>query len=213
MTFWTNKNLEPKRNFRFVVTLANMPNGATFYAKTVKRPQLQISSQEHKFLNHTFSFPGHPKWQPCDLELVDPVNPDAMQHLAAMIEAAGYVIPANQNQVTTISKRSATDALGLVTIRMINEARGSADEAGGNPAILDQFTIEKWTLNNPWISDCNPSELSYDNEELSTISLQITYDWASLETLNSVETAQTREQLSNVGRPGDGTLGNGRWKA
>ena len=39
MAFWTDATLQdPKRGYRFLVDLGRMPNGATWYAKSVKKP-------------------------------------------------------------------------------------------------------------------------------------------------------------------------------
>ena len=41
MAFWTDaQNKDPKRAYRFIVNIGNMPNGAQWYAKAVKKPDL-----------------------------------------------------------------------------------------------------------------------------------------------------------------------------
>tara|TARA_Y100000593_G_scaffold94269_1_gene192556 strand:- start:325 stop:909 length:585 start_codon:yes stop_codon:yes gene_type:complete len=175
MAFWTDAVLQdPKRQYRFVVTLGNMPNGATWYAKSVTKPALSITEVEHNFLNHKFYYPGRAEWESVELTLVDPVSPDAAASTAAIIQAGGYTPPSNVNDQRTISKKDATAAINSVTIAQI-DSEGNA--------------IETWRLWNPFITSVSYGDLSYDSDEMSEISLTIRYDWAILETAHPAETA------------------------
>jgi len=175
--FWTDATLEPKRGYRFIVTIGNMPSGATYYVKSVNKPGLEITAKEHMYLGHRFHYPGLVKWtpNPIDIKLIDPVNPDASQNLSAIIQASGYKIPKNTAQVTTMSKGAAVGALGTVVIKQISESHGPQGSNGGE-------AIETWTLNNPFIVGVSFGELAYDKEDLTEIALKIQYDWCTLET-------------------------------
>ena len=190
--FWTDARLEPKRGYRFLVTLGNMPAGATYYVKTVTKPGLQISAKEHMYLGHKFHYPGLVTWEPNPIKitLVDPVNPDASAHLAAIIQASGYVIPRNASHVTTISKGSSVAALGTVVIKQINESQGVQGLSGGT-------AVESWTLNNAFITSVKFGDLDYSKEDLTEITLEIKYDWCTLETLNGVNNANIITDLAN----------------
>jgi hypothetical protein len=60
MAFWTSPDSTPKRKFRFQVSITGMaPNDVVWWAKTVKKPAFTIGAAEHKYLNHTFYFPGN----------------------------------------------------------------------------------------------------------------------------------------------------------
>jgi hypothetical protein len=179
--FWTDARLEPKRGYRFLVTLGNMPGGATYYVKSVTKPGLKISAKEHMYLGHKFHYPGLVTWDPnpITIKLIDPVNPDASQHLASIIAASGYVIPKNSSHVTTIAKGSSVGALGTVIIKQITESHGPQGQNGGT-------AVESWTLNNAFIEAVKFGDLDYSKEDLSEIELQIRYDWCTLETLNPV---------------------------
>lgn len=181
MTFWTDARLEPKRGYRFLVTIGNMPNGATYYVKSVSKPGLKISAKEHMYLGHKFHYPGLVTWEPnpITVKLIDPVNPDASQNLSAIIQAAGYVIPYSPSHVTTISKGAAVAALGPVVIKQLSESHGPQGAVGGE-------AVETWTLNNAFIEGVKFGDLDYSKEELTEIELTIRYDWATLETLNPV---------------------------
>ena len=170
MSFWTDATLQdPKRKFRFTVTLSAYPDSARWYAKSVTKPRFEIGGTDHKFLNHTFKYPGSVTWQDVTCTLVDPVSPDAVANTMAIIQNAGYVVPGGPNILTTMSKRKAIAALGGVTIDQIDDV--------GNP-------LETWTLRNAYISGVNLGDLSYGEETLSEIALTLKYDWATCETAN-----------------------------
>lgn len=189
--FWTDARLEPKRAYRFLVTLGEMPGAATYMVKSVTKPGIEITAKEHMYLGHKFHYPGLVKWtpNPIEIKLVDPVTPDASQHLSAIIQAAGYVIPGNPSQVTTMSKAGAVNAIGTVVIKQISESHGPQGLAGGE-------AIETWTLHNPMVVGVTFGELGYDKEDLTEIGLKIQYDWATLETKNGVENPRTLGQLA-----------------
>jgi len=80
---------DPKRKFRFTVSFTGIQaaqGGAVlWYAKTVSKPSFQIASSEHKYLNHTFYYPGSVTWQDITLTLVDPVEPDMAATLSDIV--------------------------------------------------------------------------------------------------------------------------------
>jgi hypothetical protein len=167
--FWTSPNRDPKRAFRFTVTVSAFEGGATWYAKSATKPKFSVESTAHKYINHTFHYPGRVEWENVTITLVDPVDPNAASSAASLLQKSGYYIPGDENApFTTVNKKDATGALGRVTIRQIGE---DSDDV-----------LEQWTLNNAWIEGVNFSDLDYDSEDLSTIELTIRYDWASLST-------------------------------
>ena len=66
MPFWTKNHSEdatlrdPKRKFRFIVNFDGISgeNATAWYAKAASKPSFQIGAAEHKYLNHTFFYPG-----------------------------------------------------------------------------------------------------------------------------------------------------------
>jgi hypothetical protein len=140
--------------------------------------------------------------------VVDSVAPDISQNLSTILQAGGYVIPRDPRQVTTISKLGATNALGVVKIKVISESfvgqinpmhdpSGFLDiDVGGQ--VGEGVEVEVWTLNNCWIEEFKPSELDYSSDELATIDLKLRYDWASLETFHGAE-GKPAQLLANVG--------------
>ena len=173
--FWTSvaNASDPKRKFRFLVTIGSMPDGATWYSKSINKPTVTIAEATHKFLNHTFHYPGSVTWNEITATLVDPVSPDAAVNLSRIIKESGYHPPVDVNDTTTISKSTAVAALQSVVISQIN--------SGGAP-------METWTLVNAFITEVDyGGELSYDGDDLAEISVKFRYDWASIETFHKAD--------------------------
>ena len=188
MPFWSQSFQEnvtlkdPKRKFRFTVqfTGINAANGGSmlWYAKTAGKPKFSVESVPHSFLNHEFHYPGSVKWEELSITMVDPGGDlDVASTLSAIVQSSGYNPPtdATNENLTSISKAKATGALGTVIITQI--------DSDGNP-------IETWTLWNAFVKDFQTGELSYGDDELTTATVELMYDWARVETTNpSVATA------------------------
>ena len=186
MPFWSQSFGEdaelkdPKRAFRFTVSITGIAaaNGGPllWYANSVTKPAFSLSSTEHKYLNHTYYYPGNVTWNEISMKLVDPGgDPDVAATLAAMAQASGYAIPSTPDDLTSVSKAKATAALGTITITQI--------DADGKP-------VEQWTLWNAMISEIDfGGTLEYGQEELVELSLKVRYDWARIETPNSQSSA------------------------
>ena len=183
MAFWNDtKNLEPTRQHRFLVSI---PGGevdgvktrglANFVAKKLNKPGYTVSESEHKFLNHSFFFPGKVAWDEVTLTIIDAIEPDGENTLMELLDRAGYKAPVpsadnpNGFETQTISKRRSVAALGSVTIRTLDG---------------DGFDVKAWVLHNPWIKAVKFGELDYDGEDLMNIEITIRYDWAHQESAN-----------------------------
>jgi len=177
MTFWSTNFGEdtalkdPKRKFRFTVELqginAAAGGAALWYAKTVSKPSFQIATAEHKYLNHTFYYPGSVTWQDVSLTLVDPVDPDMAATLSDIVVQSGYKPPTDSTSLTTMSKAKAAGALGTIIITQI--------DSDGNP-------LETWTLWNSFITELKYGDLEYGGDDLTEMSVTLKYDWARVET-------------------------------
>ena len=167
--FWTSaQQVDPKRKFRFLVTIGGMPDGAQWYAKGVNKPEITIDTAEHQFLNHTFYYPGGAKWNEVTVTMVDPVSPDASVNLSRILLEAGYKPPTSVNDQTTISKKSGVAAVGSVIVEQI-DSEGNA--------------VETWTLNNAFVTKINyGGDLAYGENALIDMAVTFRYDWASIET-------------------------------
>jgi hypothetical protein len=180
MPFWStnfgqDRNLrDPKRNHRFIIEFSGInavPGGAVaWYAKTAAKPSFTIAETEHKYLNHTFYYPGGVTWNPITITMVDPVEPDLAATFSDIIVQGGYSPPTDTTTLGTISKAKAASALGAVTVTQI--------DSEGRP-------LETWTLWNPFIQDIKYGDsLDYSSAELTEVSVTLRYDWARIETTN-----------------------------
>jgi hypothetical protein len=162
---------DPKRKFRFTVQFqgVNAAQGGAllWYAKTAAKPSFTIASSEHKYLNHTFYYPGSVTWNTISIAMVDPVDPDMTATLSDIIVQSGYSPPNDANSLGTMSKAKAAGALGRVIITQI--------DSDGNP-------LETWTLWNAFIKDVKFGDLGYGEDELTETTVELQYDWARVET-------------------------------
>jgi len=181
--FWNNPGVEPKRNFRFMVRVGNFPN-LSWLIKTVDKPKFSVSSQEHRYINHTFNYPSRVTWQPVSMTLVDPASPvDASGMVMNFIKLAGYMEPAGdansaiEASATNITKARAVGALGDVTISHLGVTpAGPLSDMERPPT---QNIVDQWRLVNAFIDGpVDFGSLSYDDESLTTLSMTLKYDYA-----------------------------------
>ena len=181
MAFWNQSaTLDPKRAFRWKVTLLNGTQPGTdvaFLAKKVTKPQFTIEEAEHKFLNKSYYFPGHVKWDPVTVTLVDSQDGLLMGKIVGAINAGNY------STIADGAIPEAADNLPINTMQTISKGRlsgatGNTGQVSIQQLDVDGAVIEEWTLYNTWIKSVKPSELSYDTEDLSTYDIELRFDWA-----------------------------------
>ena len=178
MAFWDQASVEPKRNFRYRVKFgSDFPGNLALFAQKVKKPSYKIEPKEYQFLNHKFKYPSRVSWENSSIEFVDAGGSPGMQDvtatLMALINRAGYVVPKSSSDLTSISKKRITDAIGDVTVDVLN--------AEGQP-------IETWVMKNAMFLDVTWPDLSYETDEISKISVTVAYDYALLSDLSKSPT-------------------------
>jgi hypothetical protein len=190
MSFWTDAKLEPKRQNRWVVQFDGVHIGNMYFATKVGRPSVEVSNKEHKFLNHTFNYPGRVTWKPISLTMVDVAGGGedpatlngSLKNVFKILQTAGYVVP-----------ESATDGANLGTIaksRAVTRLSSNTNTAGSNGITIrmvdaDGKTVEHWTLKNAFITKFTPSELSYEDDGIATVDIEITYDYCEFKTTDA----------------------------
>jgi hypothetical protein len=161
-SFWSDPNLDPKRQYRFVVYINNFD---PFIAKTVKKPSFTIGVSRHQYLNHEFKYPTTVKWNDVTMTFADPANPDVTKSFVGLLQQSGYSYPTDPNNRSTVSRDKSVVALGQVRIQQI--------DADGNP-------IEEWVLHNAFVSSVEFGQLSYASEDMVEINATLVYDWAQI---------------------------------
>jgi len=183
MAFWSDATIsDPKRQHRWLVSIGapELSSYISYVCKAVAKPKMTIGEAEHKFINHTFYYPGGVTYDPITLTLVDPSNPSSTQALYDLIQVSGYRLPDNilntsaptpgapNADVSTISKSEAVKALGQVVITQMN----------GDGALIEEITLQR-----AWIKSVDfGGDLSYENEGLVEISLELRFDWFNIVT-------------------------------
>jgi hypothetical protein len=186
--FWNNETIEPKRNFRFLLSIGKYAD-AQWLVKTADRPKASISSVPHQFLNHTFNYPGRLIWNPVSITLVDPAGApsDTTKTIDDFLKQSGYTRPGEDNPGTAeasfsaaasaiIKDKAINQSLGLVTIATLGKSAGTTGQVG------DKDHADRWQLHNAFVQgDIDFGSLDYGSEELLTISFTLQYDWATLD--------------------------------
>jgi len=165
MAFWQETDIEPKRSYRFILSI---PGFQPYIIKSVKKPSFSIGETEHQYLNHTFYYPGRVSWETVEFVIVDTVgdSDNGTARLMGLLDACGYSLPA-KNSYKTISKKSAVSALSTVQIQTIN---GEGD------------VVESWWLKNAWVQAATFGDLSYEDEGMLDVTVTLRYDNAGLNT-------------------------------
>ena len=173
--FWTNApSVDPKRGFRFKITMEKLGGGMLWMAKKADRPTVTLTEAKHDYLNHSFYWPARAEWNEVSITLVDPTEPDIADSLLSFMELSGYNIPGStaDGELSSISKSGALKATGEIKIQQIDE--------NGN-------TLETWILQHAWIKEVDFSELDYSNDDLSEVTLKVRYDWAQFKGKSGAE--------------------------
>jgi hypothetical protein len=168
MAFWSDSNegmKDPKRQYRWILVNDHIPS---WTLKKVGKPSYTVSETSHKYINHTYYYPGRVEWNTISLTLADPVDPDAASTVTEIIRQSGYSPALNAADLDTMSKAKATTALGQIQIQQID----------GNGV-----AVETWTLWNAWIKDVKYGELDYEGDDMTDVEIELRYDWAYLETV------------------------------
>lgn len=161
MSFWTSTDIEPKRNFRF-----RLSNGKSFHwwwAKTVDRPSFDVSSGEYQLINHKFKYPGIATWKPISITVVDVGQ--VINELHSELQLSGYTNPAETGQAVGLQKDYTSSTIDKMKIEQL--------KGDGTPA-------ETWTLYGAFITSVSLSKLDYSSDDLSDITIEIAYDYATL---------------------------------
>tara|TARA_R100000030_G_scaffold14929_3_gene9830 strand:+ start:1854 stop:2411 length:558 start_codon:yes stop_codon:yes gene_type:complete len=168
MAFWTSSEAEPKRKFRFKVSIFTNTDGIAWYTKSISAPSFEVSSIEHHFSDHVFHYPGKIKWNDISVTLIDPAGDnDVVNSTLAMIDAAGYQIPGDPSSdgaFDSFSKAELTGNNGNVILEALDQS--------GN-------ALERWELHNAFITAAKFGDFDYASEDMREIELTFKYDWAS----------------------------------
>ena len=182
MSFWSLNTANPKRKFRFRVSLQHPAwDGAElWYAKSCTAPSVEVTSVEHMFSDHVFNFPGRAKWGDVSMMLVDPAGggsggtiggaddtPNVVANFNAVLVAFGYEVPTSgidDGDYLTISRNKIQDI--VLNIAAMDD----------NGAI-----IENWTLHNAFPIAFKYGDFDYGADDLREMEITWKYDYATMD--------------------------------
>lgn len=170
MSFWTENSLEPRRSYRFRLgSTEGLEIGKTgrspywWHAKRVDKPSYTISSSKYRLINHEVNIPGIASWTPITIEVVDLGK--TVKNLMSQLSQFGYD-PDSLGRDTGLAKSNALKQIGVIRIEQLG---------------ADGKTLETWKLEQAFISDVKFGSLSYETDEVVTVTITVTYDYAVLE--------------------------------
>ena len=184
MAFWKMNNSNPKRKFRFKVTItgAGWTGSELWYAKSCTAPSVEVSSVEHMFSDHVFNFPGRAKWGDIEMVLVDPAGsqaaaasgtaaaetPNTVANFNALLVDFGYDIPSSGEvspaDYKTIARNKIQDCVVVIA---------ALDDDGNN--------IETWTLYNSFPIAFKYGDFDYGADDLREMNVTWKYDYATVD--------------------------------
>tara|TARA_Y100000592_G_scaffold101133_1_gene185835 strand:+ start:1173 stop:1742 length:570 start_codon:yes stop_codon:yes gene_type:complete len=182
MAFWSTNDIEPKRNFRFQVTLGAASSAPVlWWAKTVTTPSFDVSETEHDYLDNKYYFPGRVTWSEVSMTLVDPISVDAVAQTNKIIVDSGYAIKDGPTTTkSTISKAKSSNA-AVSTIAPLANVKIEVLDADG-------VVVERWTLKGAFIKSAKYGDLDYSSDDLRTVELSLRYDYALCDNISNGQT-------------------------
>ena len=165
MAFWSEKQdiIEPVRPYRFRIQNATESGSSYwFWAKSISKPSFEINKEEYQLINHKIKHPGILTWKDVTVIMIDYKEGEKSSkshELYKFIKDSRYSFDQSKDG---IAKKN-------IIMNLIIEQL----DADGNP-------IEKWTLKNAFIVSIDNTDLNYETETLSEITINVSYDEAEL---------------------------------
>lgn len=175
-----NRQIETQaqQSYRFYLIVDDLP---VAYITEVDRPSYTISTQEYRLLNYYLRHPTDIKWNPITFTIreifskneVDSILGSFMKRMRQVHSPPTGI---NKKILKDLSKRDLMNSLGGATVN--GQKYGSIIKI----QMLDPEgdVYEEWEVHGAFISDVKPSQLGYSKEDLTGITVTLTYDWAEL---------------------------------
>ena len=170
--FWNLSDLEPKRSYRFRLQSKKglKLDGKTaskfwWNAKKVDKPSFSVSTNKYRLINHEINVPGIVQWNPITIEIAD--IGETVTDLLEEFKKFGYA-PNSFNEDKGLEKAKSLDFghVGKLSFQQLD----------------DQGTvIETWVLEGAFITELRLGNLDYSSDEIISINMTITYDYAYLD--------------------------------
>jgi hypothetical protein len=140
---------------RYVMEIDNIPS---YLVKAANRPTIQFETITLDHINVKRKLKGKGEWQDITITLYDPIVPSGAQAVMEWIRLGHESITGRDGYADFYKKDVDFYLLGPVGDK-----------------------IEQWKLKGAFISQANFGDLSFDSNEVATIELTLSYDYAILE--------------------------------
>ena len=144
---------EPKRENRFILRFDSSLGINEWFVESASRPKLTIGTTEIQFLNTSTYVAGRFSWGTISCKFRDPIGPSAAQALMEWVRLCAESVTGRMGYAAGYKKD--------VTLQML-------DPTG--------VVIEKWILENTWISDIDFGSLAYNSENIAGITATLRPD-------------------------------------
>jgi hypothetical protein len=158
--------IDAQQQHRFYLRIAGLKAA---YLINVERPSYTIETKTYRMLNNSIEFPKHIKWEPVSFSFREIFTPEAfgssLGNVLNKLTDLSYTYPnyIKPDEYRNMSKENLMIGAGVIEIQSLDQ---------------DGFVHESWKLHNPMITSMKPSQLSYDGEDLTSVDVTVTYDWA-----------------------------------
>ena len=151
--FYTN--FEPKMKNRYVMEIDGIPS---YMVKAAARPSINFEPIVLDHINIKRKLQGKGEWQDITVTLYDPIVPSGAQAVMEWVRLGHESITGRRGYADFYKKDITFYLLGPVGDK-----------------------IEQWTLKGAFIQQANFGELDFSSNEVATIELTLSYDYAILE--------------------------------
>jgi hypothetical protein len=171
MAFWNSAEAEPLRQFRWYINFGSTAglDSVRYALKKADKPKAKVGEITHKYLNHSFYYPGRLEWEAINLTFASITSPSMAAALKNILTNSNYLVPSDENmpaaQMKTLSKKKFATTIGELTLVQIN-AEGQ--------------DIETWKIRNPFFTSVQWGALDYGSDEIVECTCTVRYDWAEL---------------------------------
>ena len=163
---WAKMTKDAQQSFRFLLIV----NGFhPIYISQVARPGYTVETEAHRLLNWHFNYPTNVKWDDISFTVKEVYSHSNANTFMKKLTACAYSFPDNTSAEgligNDINKNSLVNSLGQIKIQSIRP---------------DESVHEEWTLHGAFIKSVKFSELNYGSEDLTSVQVGLSYDWAQL---------------------------------
>jgi len=148
-------NFEPKMSNRFIMYVEGIP---AYLIKAANRPEIQNGKVTIDHINTRRCVKGRSEWQDLTISLYDAVVPSAAQAVMEWVRLTHESVTGRDGYSDFYKKDIVFNSLGPVGDK-----------------------VEEWTLKGAYIQSAKFSDMDYTGEDLATVDLTLTYDYAILQ--------------------------------